>query len=105
MHSNNFQYAEYTKLQEELQNEKRESHRLKELLDSIMAELRERAPVFESYRQDLETSRQEIDQLSNSLTQALRERTSAMEELSSLKNKVSGLEEDNKLQTQGKKFL
>ena len=91
-------------MQEELQNEKRESNRLKDLLDSIMAELRERAPVFESYRQDLESSRQEIDRLSTDLSQALHERNTALEELTALKNKVAGIEEDNKLKTQGKDF-
>ena len=69
-----------------------------------MEELRERAPLFESYRLDLEEARKEIEKLSNDSSCFLNERNNAIEELSSLKSKLVISEQENKILHQGLLF-
>ncbi len=71
------------------------------MLESIMNELAERVPVYESYRVDLESSRKEIEKLSMDLNNALHERSIAYEQMSLLKNKVSSSEQENNILSQG----
>lgn len=75
------------------------------MLESIMTELAERAPVYESYRVDLESCRKEIEKLSADLSNALHERNNAYEQMSLLKGKVSSSEQENSILSQGKLSL
>ena len=71
------------------------------MLESIMSELAERAPVYESFRVDLENLRLENEGMLRDLTNAQNKRDQLDQQASDLKVKVSKLENENRVIAQG----
>jgi nucleoprotein TPR len=88
-------------LQDEYTREKKESARAKQMLESIMSELAERAPVYESFRVDLENMRLENEGISRDLFSAQSQREEALQQVSDFKLRITKLEDENRVISQG----
>jgi nucleoprotein TPR len=71
------------------------------MLESIMSELAERAPVYESFRVDLENLRLENEGISRDLFRAQSEREEAIHQVSDYKLRITKLEDENRVISQG----
>ena len=75
------------------------------MLESIMSELAERAPVYESYRVGLDNVRLENEGLERDLTKALHQRDDALQDTSDLKVRISKMEHESKVISQENRDL
>lgn len=71
------------------------------MLESIMSELAERAPVYESFRVDLDNLRLENEGISRDLFKVQSQRDDALKQVSDYKVKITKLEDENRVISQG----
>lgn len=95
------QYSEYSAVKSELLKEKAEVNRLTQLMNQIIDDIQEKAPVFNQQKQDLDHALQEVGRLTAELTGCIGERDVAKSTVESLAKQCEGLALENKVFGQG----
>jgi nucleoprotein TPR len=90
-------YSDYTNLQQELIKEKSEVARLNELVQHIVGEFEQRAPLIQKTNEDYQKARKQIELMSLQLSGAVREKREALTQLESIKTTCLSLESQQKL--------
>ncbi|KAH9244045.1 hypothetical protein BASA81_018585 [Batrachochytrium salamandrivorans] len=87
--------TEYHDMKTQLVRSQHEEERLKEMVQHIMTELEERAPVLHQNKIDLVHANEELERISSELATALQQRTQATNEVNIINADKNALQQEN----------
>ncbi|KAH6570117.1 hypothetical protein BASA62_004475 [Batrachochytrium salamandrivorans] len=97
--------TEYHDMKTQLVRSQHEEERLKEMVQHIMTELEERAPVLHQNKIDLVHANEELERISSELATALQQRTQATNEVNIINADKNALQQENILLQQESRDL